>query len=183
MPGKTLLAYNHQRRWDRTLESRTLFLGGCINRLVCFHVCLPGSAASLTLLTSRRNGLVTIYDVTRSKDDLVHLERQPFRSRHSLPTADGQFTGHALFHNPLKSGMQEMTLFSLSQRGSVYSLDFGLSTIINRKLDWSADMNNLARRAQELRPDTGKLGAREKTEVSFSPFYDGKKSPYQLDCP
>lgn len=151
MPGKPLFAYRHKRQYDRTLESRTVFFDN----------------APLTLLTSKRNGLVTVYDVQKS-NEMMTMKTRPSRISHSVPVVDGRFTGHTI----LEATGGRTALLSLTERGSIYSVDFGVSEVTEMQYEWSPEVQNLEEMSKGLRSDPGHFAAREKTEVNLRPVYD-----------
>uniref|UniRef100_A0A8H7Y4I7 Uncharacterized protein n=1 Tax=Psilocybe cubensis TaxID=181762 RepID=A0A8H7Y4I7_PSICU len=69
--GKPLLAYSHGRQRDRYISTQTLY---------------HRANTSLTFLTSRNNGLVTVYDVSRPSEGLFHLNDSPYSVFGSIDT-------------------------------------------------------------------------------------------------
>ncbi|RDB20957.1 hypothetical protein Hypma_011691 [Hypsizygus marmoreus] len=104
-PGKPLLGYRHGRQYDRSLEARTI----------------PLPTAS-TMVTSRRNGMVTVYDVSRPDGDLIHLNTPPYcllpEKGVSAPHLGQTFVGH-----PLDTDLKVYNLIRLSERGSLSHVD------------------------------------------------------------
>lgn len=136
---------------------------------------------ALTSLTSRTNGLITLYDISRSKDSLLHLNTPPY---HLWPKNEDKNPcyGRAFFQHPLASH-DDFSMFQLSDRGSI--LQFGLydSRPSNNRFSvlMSEEMDKLEQRASALFPDDGPLGCRDFSEVDFVSPYDCKPIfPYNM---
>ncbi|KAG7447915.1 uncharacterized protein BT62DRAFT_986039 [Guyanagaster necrorhizus] len=157
-PGKPLLGYHHNRSFDRTLKTET----------VSFQ------SAPLTFLTSRKNGLVDVYNVSRSSENgLVHANALPY----CLTSATGfedSLTGQSFVHHPYLNGDQSFSLLRLSRRGAIQMIELHCSNEIGTltpQFEWSDDVKDLDLKASTLRPDEGLLGNREHMEVDFSGVY------------
>ncbi|KAG2157238.1 hypothetical protein DEU56DRAFT_845237 [Suillus clintonianus] len=159
-PKKTLLSSKHNRAHDRSLNVKVVQL----------------DSGPLTFLSSLKNGLVTIYDVSRGNDNLIHS--------HSVPTFlphDGDMgapdSESAFFVQPDRS---TLLLLRLSGQGSFHCQDFAVChngiDILPRQTsgtshDWSADVQKLAQRAKELQPQYGPLSARHFSEFNLRTAY------------
>ncbi|KAJ7592797.1 hypothetical protein C8J56DRAFT_856230 [Mycena floridula] len=150
VPDKPLLTYQHRRQFDRSLETRTIII----------------DSSPVTLLMSRKNSLVTVYDVSPSQQGLVQFNSAPycFSGPPHVP-----YAGLACFQ---PSGTSDTSLFTLSERGGIHRIDLGISSISPQRLDWTSDVKNLDSSASKLRPDFGTLGDQERTIENFSPIYD-----------
>ncbi|KAJ7581235.1 hypothetical protein C8J56DRAFT_1057231 [Mycena floridula] len=149
VPGKPLLSYNHRRQLDRSLETRTITV----------------DSSHVTLLTSRRNSLVTVYDVSLSQG-LVQFKSAPycFSGPPHVP-----YAGLACFQ---QSETRDTSFFTLSEHGSIHRIDLRVSSISPQRLDWTSDVRNLDNSASRLRPNAGTLGDQERTIENLSPIYD-----------
>lgn len=130
----------------------------------------------LTFLSSLKNGLITIYDVSRGNDHLTHC--------HSVPTTlpyDGDMgapdSESTFFAQP---DMRSFSLLRLSSQGSLHCQDF---TICRNDTDtlprqtsheWSADVQKLAQKAKELQPQYGPLSARHFSELNLRTAYQSE---------
>jgi hypothetical protein len=137
--------------------------------------------ASLTCLTSRHNGLVTVYDVSRSDNRLIRINTPPY-CLSSLLGSDTSHVGKAFIRHPSDSRGSEISLFRLDQRGSICRLDLDIShanepvKLTSPGSEWSADAKALDSRAARLRPDIGPLGAQDFSEMDLSSTYASEAS-------
>lgn len=159
-PKKMLLSFKHNRAHDRSLNVRAVQL----------------DSGTLTFLSSFKNGLITIYDVSRGDDNLIHC--------HSVPTSlphDGDMSAPELestfFVQPDKS---TFSLLRLSGQGSLQCQDFaicrnGMDNLSRQSShtshEWCADVQKLAQRAKELKPHYGPLSARHFSEFNLRAVY------------
>ncbi|TFK42498.1 hypothetical protein BDQ12DRAFT_278405 [Crucibulum laeve] len=155
-PRKPVLAYKHGRQFDRYLETRTVFIG-----------------TPLTLLSSRRNGLLTVYDVSRSDDNLVHVNVPPYSLTSDKGTNEPH-TGQAFvqYLPHLKSGIAR---FTTSERGEILCQDLYAPDPrkqIDIQLERSSDLQALEIEAAKFHPDVGPLGMRDHSQINLFPTYD-----------
>ncbi|KAG1891158.1 hypothetical protein F4604DRAFT_1876316 [Suillus subluteus] len=159
-PKKMLLSFKHNRARDRSLNVRAVQL----------------DSGPLTFLSSLKNGLITIYDVSRGNDNLIHC--------HSVPTSlphDGDMGASeaesTFFVQPDRS---TFSLLRLSGQGSLHCQDFAVyrngMDVLPRQTsgtshEWSADVQKLAQRAKELQPRYGPLSARHFSELNLRTAY------------
>ncbi|KAG2054717.1 hypothetical protein BDR06DRAFT_982290 [Suillus hirtellus] len=159
-PKKVLLSFKHNRAHDRSLNVKTVQL----------------DSGPLTFLSSLKNGLITIYDVSRGNDNLIHC--------HSVPTSlphDGDMgaseSESSFFVQPDRS---TVSLLRLSGQNSLYCQDFAVyhngMDVLPRQTsgtshEWSADVQKLAQRAKELQPQYGPLSARHFSELNLRTAY------------
>ncbi|KAI6028664.1 hypothetical protein F5J12DRAFT_903607 [Pisolithus orientalis] len=160
-PKKPVLSFKHHRSYDRTLKTLTVQLG----------------FGPLVLLTSRKNGLVTVYDVSRGTDNLVHCNSPPTCLSWDRPLYTAH-TGHTAVATPC---MSKMSFLRLTHQGSIYQQDIHITTGNqtqafkegNRVVrEWDADVEKLDRQSRDLRPDPGPVGGRHFTEVNFRGVYE-----------
>ncbi|KAG1877971.1 hypothetical protein DFJ58DRAFT_712609 [Suillus subalutaceus] len=159
-PKKMLLSFKHNRARDRSLNVRAVQL----------------DSGPLTFLSSLKSGLITIYDVSRGNDNLIHC--------HSVPTSlphDGDMGASeaesTFFVQPDRS---TFSLLRLSGQGSLHCQDFAVyrngMDVLPRQTsgtshEWSADVQKLAQRAKELQPQYGPLSARHFSELNLRTAY------------
>ncbi|KAG8217857.1 hypothetical protein J3R82DRAFT_6023 [Butyriboletus roseoflavus] len=159
---RPLLSFKHHRSFDRTLRVLTANLSG----------------ASLSLLTSRRNGFVTLYDVNRGSDDLLHCNSIPSCLPHNGPTFTA-YDGHALVASPSDV---ELTFLRLCQRGSIHRQDIRVTRsdedhpgspqeghVIHQGDEY---VQTLEKQADGLQVDFGPAGGRHYTEVNLRGAYE-----------
>ncbi|KAG2158248.1 uncharacterized protein EDB93DRAFT_1077144 [Suillus bovinus] len=159
-PKKILLSFKNNRAHDRSLNVRTVKL----------------DSGPLTFLSSLKNGLTSIYDVSRGHDNLIHCHSVPS----SLPH-DGDMgasgSESTFFVQPDKS---TFSLLRLSGQGSLHCQDFAVyrndMDVFPRQTsstshEWSTDVQKLAERAKELQPQYGPLSARHFSELNLRPAY------------
>ncbi|KAG1827154.1 uncharacterized protein BJ212DRAFT_1443298 [Suillus subaureus] len=159
-PKKMLLSFKHNRAHDRSLNVRVVQF----------------DSGPLTFLSSLKNGLITIYDVSRGNDNLIHC--------HSIPTSlphdeDMGASGSesTFFVQPDRT---TFSLLRLSGQGSLHCQDFAVCRngmdVLPRQTsgtshEWSADVQKLAQRARELQPQYGPLSARHFSELNLRTAY------------
>ncbi|KAI6118836.1 hypothetical protein EV401DRAFT_1862589 [Pisolithus croceorrhizus] len=158
---KPILSFKHHRSYDRTLKTLTVQLG----------------FGPLVLLTSRKNGLVTVYDVSRGTDGLVHCNSPPSCLPWNKPL-NALYAGCTAVASPC---MSKMSFLALTHQGGIYQQDIQIITgdempaFIegNRVVRvWDADVDKLDKQASDLHPDVGPVGGRHFTEVNFRGVYD-----------
>ncbi|KAK0463972.1 uncharacterized protein EV420DRAFT_1476592 [Desarmillaria tabescens] len=155
-PGKPILGYNHKRSFDRTLKTDTVSFQN----------------TPFTFLTSRKNGMVNVYTVSRpSENGLIHANGIPYCLTSETDFEDS-LIGQSFFHHPYLAEDQSFSLLRLSRRGAIQMIELGQSDGIETpNFEWSDDVRELDLNASNLRPDIGPLGNREYMEVDFSEMY------------
>jgi hypothetical protein len=110
-PGKPVLGIKHYRGFDLTLETRTALIRSGPE----------AESQPVTFLTSRRTGLVSVYDVSRGGDDLVHMNAPS----HCLPCITPHdvlpIAGWNIFKHPLVDP-SHVDVLHLSSRGDINRL-------------------------------------------------------------
>ena len=123
---------------------------------------------------------MTVYDVCRSDDNLLYINAQPYSLQSVLgPTP---YMGHTFFRHPSSPSESEISMFMLSERGSVHFLDLEMPMSgeetppkdVGNIVEWSEDVKELNVRANDLRSDFGYLGARDGGEVNLHSIYDSE---------
>ncbi|KAI6005689.1 hypothetical protein EDD15DRAFT_2213172 [Pisolithus albus] len=151
-PKKPILSFKHHRIYDRTLKTLTVELG----------------FGPLVLLTSRKNGLVTVYDVSRGTDNLVHCNSPPSCLPWNKPL-NMVYAGCTAVASPC---MSKMSFLELTHQGSIYQTDLQIITGDEMSAFTEGIVLFENKRASDLRPDAGPVGGRHFTEVNFRGVYD-----------
>ncbi|KAI0949968.1 hypothetical protein AcW1_006160 [Taiwanofungus camphoratus] len=162
---KPVLGIKHGRNYDRTLAAKTRILGG----------------VPLTFLTSRRNGLLTVYDVSRSDcNSLVHLHASPY-ALPSVYAPDARHLGQVIFQHPSDTNDSDINILQLSESGSLHMMALELSlkgdgsdiTHNARRTvpEWSAEVRKLEEEAKTVQTDVGPLGGRSHSVVDLQQAY------------
>ena len=172
-PGKPVLGIKHYRDFDRTLEARTALLQSGVE----------ADSQLVTFLTSRKTGLVSVYDVSRREDDLVHMNA----SSHFLPciTPHGglPIASWNLFQHP-QMDPSRVDVLHLSSRGDINRLHAQLHLGFNGDIDppasdwshgfmWNDDVKELANSNLDF-TGSDRLTARESSTMNLRPAYQGK---------
>ncbi|KAL1746085.1 hypothetical protein HDZ31DRAFT_34934 [Schizophyllum fasciatum] len=162
--GRPLLSYAHGRQYDPALQLHTARMRG----------------APLSFLSSPRNGLVTVYDVSRADGDLVYAHIAPY----ALPTVrPTPFVGQAFFRHPSAGEEGAISCLRLDARGGLTCSDICCAERDGEHagqdeqpprtgLQWSDEVKALAAAVEAAEPDAGPLGAQDKVEMNLRPAYD-----------
>ncbi|TDL24836.1 hypothetical protein BD410DRAFT_837750 [Rickenella mellea] len=160
--NRPIMGWRHHRSFDRTLRVRTVVMGG----------------TSLSLLSTRKNGLISAYGVSKANNE-------PLRAILG-PSALGPLhpTGIVTSSTFIKHSDSSLSLVGLSPEGNLRSTDVryfsnqeessedhvsGVRGILH---EWLEEVEDLEKRSAMLRPDIGKLGEREFKEVDMLPLYE-----------
>ena len=169
-PGKPVLGIKHYRAFDRSLEGRTALLRGepeVDNR-------------PLTFLTSRKTGLVSVYDVSRGEDDLVHMNAPPRCLPCVTPHGGLPIFGWNLFQHPLMDP-SHVDVLHLSSRGDINRLHAQLrldgdtdpsASGRSQGFIWNDDVKELANSDLGV-TGSDRLTARESSTVDLGSAYQG----------
>lgn len=136
---------------------------------------------TLTLLTSQKNGLITVYDVGRGSDALLHA----YTPAYALTAPLGSATAHDGCHfvSPTESTANgvDLHLFQISNRGGLHQLDCILAPLLEDttsepvhylpSVQWSPEVKKMDKLAARMRPEDGPLSRRNGLEVDFSDLY------------
>ncbi|KAK7061434.1 60S ribosomal protein [Favolaschia claudopus] len=151
--GRPLLSFKHGRSFDRSLEAKTL-------NFVNQHI---------TTLSSRKNGLMTIYDVARLHGSMSCVQIAPY----SLTTpSEGRIQpGQAFLRHPSAPPDSPFTFLRLSEVGSIRAFQLGITDdgVGETPVSWSREVKRLAAQAPHLREETSSLGRQEPPVVDLSP--------------
>lgn len=183
---KPLISVRHGREFDLTLRIQTHFL---TNGESCMILCCVVSVSIqlvlgfLTFLMSRKNSLVTVYDVSRDTENLVHMHGSPY-ALPSIIRPDSPHLGFAFYQQPTLVGTKHISLFQLSERGSVSLLNLNhvftdtiskdISAIAPRRANWAPEVQALGEVADATHADQGPLAGRAHSVVNMQPAYHSR---------
>ncbi|KAJ3814970.1 hypothetical protein F5876DRAFT_31763 [Lentinula aff. lateritia] len=150
--GKPLLGIKHGRNYDRTLALRTMIIRGIHH----------------SVMTSRKNKLITVYDVSRSTEQLLHADNAPYSF--SVNTRENRFSGDAYVNMG-----DQYKMFRISERGRLTCVDLkqsgnditSTSSFAATQFFPSETNDNPA-----MRPDLGPVGAREFSQTNLRHAYE-----------
>ncbi|KAL0946619.1 hypothetical protein HGRIS_012815 [Hohenbuehelia grisea] len=164
-PGRPLLGIEHHRHFDRGLRINTMrFQGG-----------------PLTFLSSPRNNIITVYDVSRGDNQAIQVKHRPYclptislnKSENSVLDAGLVFVRH-----PAVTDHTQITLFGLTSRGSIHQAGFCLMNATRDSLDdatnyqWSDEVAALNLHESGLVTDVGPLGWKEFGQADLKGAYE-----------
>jgi len=137
--------------------------------------------AKLTVLSSRNNSLVSVYDVSGNEDGLLRSHALPYSLSSCFPS--GSNAGFYVAQPHPDSGIDTTaSLLQLTSRGGIYQTALALrqdndTTPLSVTVDvsWSPAVRRLAT-ASSTRPEMGKLGARVMQEIDFRRAYQRMSS-------
>ncbi|KAF8965245.1 hypothetical protein BDZ97DRAFT_1659285 [Flammula alnicola] len=153
-PGRPLLAYAHERQYDRYLATRYLD---------------QWSDNPVTVLTSRNNSVITVYDVSRSVDDVIQLNTSPY----FLSSEFSMYQTH--IGQQIAAHDHCLGFVRLAETGEVsYSevLPSESQCKMDYTVDMTKDMQNLAATTGKLQADIGPMGRQEFSQVDLQQAYD-----------
>ena len=133
--------------------------------------------AKLTILSSRNNTLISIYDVSGGKDGLLRSHNLPYSLSGRFPNGP-----HAGFYvaqpHPDSGNDATASLLQLTSHGGIYQTALALrqdtdTTPLSVAVDvsWSSAVHRLATASSIQRPDVGRPGARAMEEIDFRRVY------------
>ncbi|KAK7693787.1 hypothetical protein QCA50_003359 [Cerrena zonata] len=157
---RPIFSVKHGRRYDQHLQiSNVMF-----------------KDSPLTFLTSRRDGLIAVYDVSQGEDNLLHLHTPPY-TLPSVSNLGSVRSGYTWLQNPDE---EHRTCFmQLTDRGSLHRMDleFSTSTVedIARGTDggyeWSDMVWQIEKDVENQHEDTGPTGERGYEETDLNDAY------------
>ncbi|KAJ7781591.1 hypothetical protein B0H16DRAFT_1498983 [Mycena metata] len=152
--ARPLLGFKHGRAFDRSLKAETIAFEN----------------THLTTLSSRKNGLLTIYDISRSQDGMGSVQAPPY----CLTTSgNGRIqTGHTFFRHPLARADSPMALFRLSELGSIRAFQLAFTDAGAIPFQWSVDVQRLGNESGHPREEHNSFGSSEPTTVDMVPAYE-----------
>lgn len=183
---KPLIAVRHGREFDLTLRTQTQFLTNGESLTVLswlVDASISPVLGFLTFLMSRKNSLVTVYDVSRDTENLVHMHGSPY-ALPSIIRPDNPHLGFAFYQQPTLVGTKHISFFQLSERGSVSLLNLDhvftdtvcedISAIAPRRANWTPEVQALGEVADATDADQGPLAGRAHSVVNLQPAYHSK---------
>ena len=125
---------------------------------------------AFTLLKSRNNGLITVYDVSRSQSNLVSVNAAPYAPSNST-SLYGKYDGHGIVVHDHRFG-----LVRLSVRGelSYNALAFDSSEEYTPVVEWTTALQDLKTTTATICSDAGPLDE-DRPHIDLGPVYHGKK--------
>ncbi|KAH9035298.1 hypothetical protein EDB84DRAFT_1485775 [Lactarius hengduanensis] len=159
---RPVLAFKHEREYDRSLSSHVVSIGD----------------ARLTILSSRNNSFLSIYDVSGNNDGLVQSHILPYTLSGRFPS--GPHSGFCVLQPHLGYGNNAAaSLLQLSNRGAIYqgALTEETQPPVEIEVSWSTGVHRLSNASRTQKPDVGRLGAREMQEIDFRQAYQRLFSP------
>ncbi|KAA1469469.1 hypothetical protein DENSPDRAFT_835097 [Dentipellis sp. KUC8613] len=162
-PGKPLIACKHNRDFDRTLRTDTL----------------AGQFGSLTILSSLKNDLLTLYNVNRNSDDSpLHLNASPYCL--SPFKSEEPHMGLYFLDSSPDPSQRNISLFQMSNRRAIFQshLSFspegqsGEDDPIPARLAWDTTVQEFESKNQKLREAIGPLGSRDANEIDLRLAYE-----------
>ncbi|KAJ3934468.1 MAG: hypothetical protein NXY57DRAFT_890064 [Lentinula lateritia] len=148
--GKPLLGIKHGRNYDRTLALRTVIIRGIHH----------------SLMTSRKNKLITVYDVSRSTEQLLHADNAPYSF--SVNTRESRSSGDAYVNMG-----DQYKMFRISERGRLTCVDLKqsgneITSSFAATQFFPSETNDIP----AMRPHLGAVGAREFSQTNLRPAYE-----------
>ncbi|KAJ6567193.1 hypothetical protein DFH09DRAFT_1363383 [Mycena vulgaris] len=151
---KPLMGYKHGRGFDRSLEAKTIAMG----------------TGHLTTLSSRKNGLLSIYDISRPQESMPYVQIPPYCL--TVSANGGIQKGHAFLRHPLDQPHSPMSFFRLSDIGSIHAFQLSTTDREEVSFSWSEDVERLNTQSALLREDTSTFGSQDVTTVDMFSAYD-----------
>jgi len=150
--------------------------------LVSYHTSGPGRSdprlyyipVAVTFLSSKRNGMLTVYDVSRHDDGLIRVNDSPYSV---MPNASYcRFTGLAF----LKHESRALSVFRAGERASVDCIQLNIPSseevenIVSVSVEESEAVKQLADDVGNMKTSTDIFGDQEKVVTDLFPAYDRK---------
>lgn len=131
--------------------------------------------ATFTVLSSRKNSLLSVYAVSRDKDSLLQSHGLPYSLSGRFP--HGPHAGFYVTH-PGSRDASTASLIQLTSRGALYQTALTVCenedetpSPVTIDVSWSSAVQRLATASRAQQADVGKLGARSMQEVDFRQVY------------
>lgn len=134
-----------------------------------------------TILMSRRDGLITVYDVSRGRDGTVHIHNIPY----SLPKThipEHRTRGEIIFRHPADKDSVAAIILRLTHRGALHRMDVelveddalnDLTPIAPVGPGWAPEVQELSKLGT-TRVDPGPLGGRKHDLFDLDKAYEGQ---------
>ncbi|KAG6874226.1 hypothetical protein C0995_003772 [Termitomyces sp. Mi166 len=139
--------------------------------MILVALSLTQSILAVTLLTSRSNSMVTLYDVSRSDGRPIHINA-PSYCFFSDNDVSALYTGSTLFKHPLHENTDAFSLIRLTERGSLHKVDLSVSEEGGNtfEVSWDADVKELE--TKPLRAYEPPYADQTFVETDLSPAYN-----------
>lgn len=183
---RPLLGIKHGRDLDRTLTAHTGYLHNGKRSLLCSRVASNTIPAPITFLTSFHNGLISLYDVSRTDSNFIQQTR-PAYSLPALQATNGRNLGHVFFQHYTDAIGSNISAFQLSETGGLHMLALQLALdddCVEDRMTGRRSTNILSEESQSLvnhfklsSAENGPLAARGYSEVDVRPIYDSASIP------
>ncbi|KAF7331741.1 60S ribosomal protein [Mycena kentingensis (nom. inval.)] len=140
-----LLAIKHGRAFDRSLQTRTI----------------STSNGPITLLSSRKHGLLSVYDVGASAQQVL----PPYCL--TAGAAHGTQKAHCFVN-----GASSTAFFRLSEDGAIHAFEMSFDMPGPVVCTWSEDVQRLHEQAADLQEDYDDFQLPQKAPVDMRPLYE-----------
>lgn len=173
--NRPILAWKHEREYERALSSHSVGIGGSTWRKIFEDGITKTYTVKLTVLSSRNNALLSVYDVSSNKNGLLQSHALPYSLSCRFP--NGPHAGfHVVHPHPESDNATTASLVQLSSCGGIYQSAIALQEEdttwpVGVDVSWSSAVHRLATTCSIQQPDINKLGARAKQEIDFRQAY------------
>ncbi|KIL69831.1 hypothetical protein M378DRAFT_68631 [Amanita muscaria Koide BX008] len=152
---KPLLGFKHDRDHDYTLQTHTF---------LCER--------ELTILTSRKSSVMTLYDVSRPPGYPLSIHDSPY-CIHPPSNCGTSNLGQLLFRHPHSFYQPSFTLFQIHERGDITCFDVSVPSQggSDMVLEWSNQIDAMKTEGDNRQEDAGPLGMRERKERQLDLFH------------
>lgn len=115
---------------------------------------------------------MTIYDVERVNQNLVHANWPAYPLKVTLPQESLPSHGQTLLYTPPFIDRDSLSLFTLSERCAVYRIDIDIGSVGVPGLQWSEPVKVLNEQAGVMGSSADPLESQRMTEADLSLAYD-----------
>lgn len=169
------MGYKHHRQFDRTLRTTTLFVDGSReSKAFLLRTITHLDLIAYTFLSTKHNGLISIYSVSRHEDQLIRVDDAPYGF--CLP---GTYRSSA--QTFWQQDSQNIFIFRADERAKVDFIslcraDPGTEPECGEALvvEASDAVKELERKCTDVETDLDKYGDQDKVITDLSPAYDSE---------
>ncbi|KAI0030758.1 hypothetical protein K488DRAFT_53551 [Vararia minispora EC-137] len=161
---RPVLAYKHHREYDRGLQVSVVDV----------------DESPLTILNSRKNGLLSIYDIHKEATDLVRARSLP--QSLVLPSPYEEHLGLYFIEPPPGCSFSRIPLLRLSSRGSISQTTFSIESLADSGASiappscivaqWDSAVKEIHKMSKSLHPNLGSFGQRDHHTADLRPLYE-----------
>ncbi|KAF5315685.1 hypothetical protein D9611_004780 [Ephemerocybe angulata] len=147
-----LLSVRHYRQFDRYLSTTTVG-----------NFC--------TFLTSRRNNMISVYDVSPSNDKLLHIKNEPFGILPRLACSES--VGETFLASPFLPAGSHAIVLKLSERGAIFGcslLPSSLETDLDVNVKYTSTLRSIDEQTWDVKE--GLMLEQDRTQMNMSPAYE-----------